>query len=111
MFTPALPSSSVICASMPGVFLCSTQMRCTPERGIETGDTVRIYNDHGSVTLKAVVTKGIQKDTVWVPHGFIWDEFDEGFAQSLTRHCPDPVTSNNNLNDWICQVEKVGGAA
>ena len=36
MFTPALPSSSVICASMPGVFLCSTQMRCTPERGIET---------------------------------------------------------------------------
>lgn len=76
------------------------------ERGITTGDTVRVFNDHGSCVLKAVVTKGIREDTILMPHGFQGDEFIEGHAQDLTCMCPDPITSNNNLNDWLCQVEK-----
>lgn len=76
------------------------------ERGIATGDTVRVFNDHGSCVLKAVVTKGIREDTILMPHGFQGDEFIEGHAQDLTAPCLDPITSNNNLNDWLCQVEK-----
>ncbi|MEG0322583.1 MAG: molybdopterin dinucleotide binding domain-containing protein, partial [Raoultibacter sp.] len=93
--------------TIDGKPFCRIHEDTAAERGIKTGDTVRIFNDHGTCVLKALVTKGIQKESVWVPHGFVWDEFEEGFAQSLTAYCPDPVTSNANFNDWICQVEKI----
>ncbi|MDR1015494.1 MAG: molybdopterin-dependent oxidoreductase [Coriobacteriales bacterium] len=76
------------------------------ERGIRTGDAVRVFNDHGSCTLTAVVTKGIQAETVLMPHGWQEDEFIEGHPQQLTAMCLDPITSNDNFNDWLCQVEK-----
>ncbi len=88
---------------------CRIHEKAAAERGIKTGDTVRIFNDHGTCVLSALVTPGIQEESVWVPHGFFWDEFDEGFAAALTGHYPDPVTSNSNFNDWICEVEKVEG--
>jgi anaerobic selenocysteine-containing dehydrogenase len=53
------------------------------------------------------VTKGIRSDTILVPHGYQGDEFIEGHPQTLTAMCLDPITSNNNLNDWLCQVEKI----
>ncbi len=86
---------------------CRIHTEAAAARGIKTGDTVRVYNDHGTCVLNALVTEGIRKDHIWVPHGFAWDEFDEGTAQQLTRWCPDDVTSNNNFNDWICEVEKI----
>jgi molybdopterin-containing oxidoreductase family molybdopterin binding subunit len=76
------------------------------ERGIATGDVVKVFNDHGSCTLRAVVTKGIRSDTILVPHGYQGDEFIEGHPQTLTAMCLDPISSNNNFNDWLCQVEK-----
>lgn len=93
--------------TLDGKPFCRIHPEAAEARGIATGDKVRVFNDHGSVTLNALVTPGIRPDTVWVPHGFTWDEFEDGFAQSLTRWCPDNVTSNNNLNDWICEVEKL----
>ena len=92
---------------LDGQPFCRIHTEAAAERGIKTGDKVRVFNDHGSVVLNALVTEGIRKDSVWVPHGFTWDEFEEGYAQSLTRWCPDDVTSNNNFNDWICEVEKM----
>lgn len=89
---------------------CRIHPSAAEERGIETGDLVRCYNDHGSVVLKAVVTPGVQEESVWFPHGFFWDEFVEGFAQSLTGLYPDPQTCNANFNDFICQVEKYEGS-
>lgn len=77
------------------------------ERGIATGDIVRVFNDHGYVVTRAVVTKGIREDTVLVPRGFDTDEYRDGHPQNLISVALDPVTSNNNLNDWLCQVEKV----
>lgn len=76
------------------------------ERGIKTGDTVRVFNDHGSVTLKAIVTEGIRPDTVFLPHGWQGDEFIDGHPQFLQVPCPDPVTSNNNCNDYLVEVQK-----
>lgn len=72
---------------------------------------VRCFNSHGYVVLRAVVTKGIREDSVWLPHGFYADEFVDGFAQSLTGHNVDPQTQNANFNDMILQVEKYEGGA
>lgn len=94
-----------------GTPYCRIHETAAAERGIKTGDTVRCYNDHGSVVLKAVVTKGIQKDSVWLPHGFYADEFIEGFAQTLSGHYTDPQTLNSNFNDMILEVEKYEGGA
>ncbi len=93
--------------TLEGKPFCRMHPEVAEARGIKTGDTVRVFNDHGSCVLNALVTEGIRNDSLWLPHGFTWDEFEEGYAQSLTRWCPDDVTSNNNFNDWICQVEKV----
>lgn len=76
------------------------------ERNIQTGDLVRAFNSHGEVVIRAVVTKGIQRESVWFPHGFYWDEFEAGFAQSLTGYYLDPQTANGNYNDFLCEVEK-----
>ncbi len=89
---------------------CRIHEKAAAERGIETGDLVRCFNDHGNVVLRAVVTKGVREDCVWLPHGFSHSEFVEGFAQSLTGHHVDPQTSNANYNDMILQVEKYEGS-
>ena len=81
--------------------------KAAAERGIETGDTIRVYNDHGYVVTKAVVTTGIREDTVLVPRGYDTDQYIEGHPQNLIPMAVDPATSNNNLNDWLCQVEKL----
>lgn len=92
--------------TLEGKPFCRIHPEVADARGIKTGDKVRVFNDHGSCVLNALVTEGIRNDSLWLPHGFTWDEFEEGYAQSLTRWCPDDVTSNNNFNDWICQIEK-----
>lgn len=93
--------------TLDGEPFCRIHEKAAAERGIKTGDKVRVFNDHGSCVLAALVTSGIQEKCVWMPHGFFWDEFEEGTAQSVTGHHPDPVTSNANYNDWVCQVEKL----
>ncbi len=81
------------------------------ERGIETGDTVRVFNDHGHVVLKAAVSQGIRPDTLMLPHGPEGDDFIDGHTQSLSSVVLDEMTSNNNFNDFVCEVEKVQGGA
>ena len=95
--------------TVEGKPFCRISEKAAAERGIVTGDTVRVFNDHGECVLKALVTKGIREDSLWVPHGFYWDEFIAGTAQNLTGPYADAVTSNSNFNDWICQVEKYEG--
>lgn len=80
-------------------------------RGIKQGDTVRVFNDRGYVVLKALVTQGIRPDTVLLPHGPEQEDYIDGHAQSLTLLVLDPVTSNNNYNDLLCEVELYEGGA
>lgn len=96
---------------LDGSPFCRIHETAAAERGIKTGDMVRCFNSHGYVVLRAVVTKGIREDSVWLPHGFYADEFVDGFAQSLTGHNVDPQTQNANFNDMILQVEKYEGGA
>ncbi|MEC4176813.1 molybdopterin-dependent oxidoreductase [Adlercreutzia sp. R7] len=81
------------------------------QRGIETGDTVRVFNDHGYVVLKAIVTQGIRPDTLMLPHGPEGDDFIDGHTQALSSVVLDEMTSNNNFNDFVCEIEKYQGGA
>ena len=93
--------------TLNGEPFCRIHEKAAAARGIKTGDKVRVFNDRGMCVLSAVLTKGIREDSVWMPHGFFWDEYEEGDPQQLTGLYPDPVSSNSNFNDWICQVEKI----
>lgn len=77
------------------------------ERGIGTGDTVKIYNDHGYVVCKAVVSTGVREDVIIAPHGYAHEQYIEGDPQDLVGLAIDPVACNNNYNDWLCEVEKM----
>lgn len=80
-------------------------------RGIKDGDTVRVFNDHGHVVLKAIVTQGIRPDTLMLPHGPEGDDFIDGHTQALSTIALDEMTSNNNFNDFVCEIEKYQGGA
>ncbi len=78
------------------------------ERGIVTGDTVRVFNDRGHIVLRAVLTKGIREDTINIPRAYEGSELQSGHLQSLTTiDAKDKITDNDSHNDWLCQVEKV----
>lgn len=81
--------------------------KAAAERGIETGDDVKVRNDHGYVVCKAVLSTGIREDTVRLPHGYGYNQYKEGNPQDLVPLALDPVSANNNFNDFLCEVEKL----
>lgn len=76
------------------------------ERGIEQGDIVRIYNDHGFAVVKALVTEGIKPGVVSIPHGWQAEQFIEGHTQDLTNIYMNDFCSNSAFYDFLCEVEK-----
>ena len=79
------------------------------ERGIQQGDLVRVYNDHGYAVLKVLVTEGIKPGVVSIPHGFQADQFVEGHTQDLTNVAMNDFCSNSAFYDFLCEVEKYEG--
>ena len=79
------------------------------ERGIQQGDYVRVYNDHGYAVLKARVTEGIKPGVVSIPHGFQASQFVEGHTQDLTNVYMNDFCSNSAFYDFLCEVEKYEG--
>jgi molybdopterin-containing oxidoreductase family molybdopterin binding subunit len=78
-------------------------------RGIKGGDVARVFNDHGEVVLKVVTTQGIRPDTLMLPHGPESVDFIKGHNQALSSIVLDKVTSNNNFNDFLCEIEAYEG--
>lgn len=76
------------------------------ERGIEQGDLVKAYNDHGYVVIEALVTEGIKPGVISIPHGFQADQFVEGHSQDLTSVYMNDFCSNSAFYDFLCEVEK-----
>lgn len=76
------------------------------ERGIEQGDLVRVFNDHGSAVLKVLVTEGIKPGVVSIPHGFQADQYVKGHTQDLTSVVMNDFCSNSAFYDFLCEVEK-----
>lgn len=74
-------------------------------RGIETGDTARVFNDRGTCTLKAVVNDGVRAGLIVIPKGWQTDQYQDGSAQELTSTHMNPVCFNSYFFDALCEVE------
>jgi molybdopterin guanine dinucleotide-containing S/N-oxide reductase-like protein len=84
------------------------------ERGIETGDIVKAFNERGAVLCGAIVWERIMPGVAYVDHGarvdwIIPGELDRGGAINLispnniiSKHCPGMATSG-----YLVEVEKV----
>ncbi len=84
-------------------------------RGIATGDTVRIFNDRGELTIEARVTPRIIPGCVAMPQG-AWHDADMngdrvdrgGCINTITIQRPSPIAKGNPQHSNVGQLEKVG---
>lgn len=76
-------------------------------RGIAEGDVVRLYNDRGSVTLKAVFNAGCRPGFLVIDHGWTKDHFIDGHYADLTSCATKQRFAQDNWFDCLCEMEKV----
>jgi len=81
-------------------------------RGVRDGDTVRAFNDRGSMKLKAKVHEGIRPGTTNATQGWWPEHFLEGSHQDLTHGAINPAQEmvfepNSALYDVLVEIEKV----
>lgn len=81
------------------------------ERGIQDGETVRVFNDRGETIIPAVVTERMMPGAVILPFGTWYDPDAEGVDRAgasniLTRDEPSPAGSFA-YNTALVQVQKV----
>jgi anaerobic selenocysteine-containing dehydrogenase len=82
------------------------------ERSIAEGDTVRVFNDLGSVTCHAAVSPTLRPGTVALPKG-LWSRhtLNGSTANALTPDTLSDLGAGACFNDARVQVERVAGAA
>jgi len=86
------------------------------ERGVEHGDLVRIFNQHGSTAVQARVTPRIMPGVLSLPQGAWYLEGEGGVDRNgciniLTSQHPSPVAKGNPQHtNWV-QLEKISGKA
>ena len=76
-------------------------------RGIKEGDIVRLYNDRGDVTLKAVINAGCRPGVLVIDHGWEQDSFIDGHYSNLSSCASWPRFEQDNWFDCLCEMEKV----
>lgn len=85
-------------------------------RGIKHGDLVEVTNEYGTGKLKARVTFGIRKDSVWMSHGFGTKSPEQRLAYG--KGCNDsefypimvtPIAAALGQGDATVIVRKAGG--
>ena len=83
------------------------------EKGIQSGDTVRVQSRVGEVRIKALVTKKIRRDTVFIAHGFGTTSrlqhlaYGKGGAdQVLMESSADVITGNQAMHETFVEIEK-----
>ncbi|MBW1997549.1 MAG: molybdopterin-dependent oxidoreductase [Deltaproteobacteria bacterium] len=81
------------------------------ERGVKSGDEVRVFNDRGEVRVLAMVTERIMPGVVDLPQGAWYDPDENGIdrggcANVLTRGARSPGGATVH-NTGLVQVEKV----
>lgn len=76
------------------------------ELGVAEGDNVRMYNDRGSVILKAVINAGMPRKTLLSPRSFNAQEFIEGHFASISTNQFNQVCANQSFNDAAVSIEK-----
>ena len=83
------------------------------DRGIESGDEVRVFNDRGEIRIRAKVTPRIIPGVVALPQG-AWHDADMdgdridrgGCINTLTTQHPSPIAKGNPQHSNIGQVAK-----
>jgi molybdopterin-containing oxidoreductase family molybdopterin binding subunit len=76
-------------------------------RGITEADIVEVFNDRGSVRLKAKLNDGIRPGTVNIKRGWARTQFIAGHSQALVADYRNPVTLNCSFFDTLVEVRKV----
>ena len=78
-------------------------------RGIKEGDTVKVYNDLGHVTLKAHLHAGARPGIMIMNHGWQEEQFISGHYQDVTSTITGARFNSNSVFENLVQVEKVEG--
>lgn len=76
-------------------------------RGIETGDSIRVFNDRGSVTMRALVDASVQPGFSFYAKGWTRFDYQDGHCSDLTNCYVHPAMYNTNVFDALCEVEKL----
>jgi molybdopterin-containing oxidoreductase family molybdopterin binding subunit len=76
-------------------------------RGIATGDTVRAYNDRGTVTMRARINPAIRPGYVDTPRAANQDRYIAGHYSTLPTEAFNTLVSSGGYNDALVQIEKV----
>ena len=81
-------------------------------RAIGEGDTVRVYNDLGTVTCHAAVSPAVRPGTVALPKG-LWSRhtLNGSTANALAPDTLSDIGAGACFNDARVQVERVAAAA
>lgn len=76
------------------------------ERGIESGDTVEVFNDRGHMVIKCVIDPSLPKGMSRMPKGWQREQFIEGGYQELTYPIHDEWAVAFNFYDTRVDVKK-----
>lgn len=74
--------------------------------GIVEGDMVRMYNDRGSVVMKATISAGYPRGVVGSPRSYQAKEYIEGHFASLSTNEYNQACANQAFNDVAVAIEK-----
>ncbi|MDR1421573.1 MAG: molybdopterin-dependent oxidoreductase [Coriobacteriales bacterium] len=77
------------------------------ERGIENGDIVKIFNDRGSVTLKAFISDGLPLGACSMVRGWSRDAYISGHHNELSLRYVEPLTASQIYADCLVDIQKV----
>jgi molybdopterin-containing oxidoreductase family molybdopterin binding subunit len=76
-------------------------------RGVAEGDTVKVFNDRGSVTLKARMNDALRPGTINISKGWSKQQLIAGSLQELIFDYRNPDTMNCSFYDTMVEVKKV----
>lgn len=78
-------------------------------REISNGQRVRVYNERGSVCLKARLSSELKTGVVVIAEGSWVQDFSEGDPYSLTHERVSPTSENYAFFDTLVEIEPEGG--
>lgn len=76
------------------------------ERNISEGDYVRLYNDRGSVVMRAHLDASMRPGVTWTEHTWLEDQYKDGHYSELTSRATRHYHPSNHPFDTLCQIEK-----
>ena len=74
-------------------------------RKIDNGQSVRVYNQRGSVCLKARLSSDLRPGVVVIAEGLWVQDFSEGDPYSLTHELVSPTSENYAFFDTLVEIE------